>query len=161
MAARALDEADPAFLDGALTVSLPYYVAAVRRQAPRAVVFSVTLANGEAVRKAIAALEKGGIVLFISHSETMLPFADKLVRSLRGDDLLVETRTLREGRDWKRLLPAADLVFADVLSVEPVRRLRTRGVVPFRLLGEAALERLARAARSALAAGKTLGSRRS
>ena len=87
------------------------------------------------MRKAIAALEKGGIVLVISHSETLLPFADKLVRSLRGDDVLVETRTLRDRRDWKRLLPAADLVLADALSVEAVRRVRTRGVVPFRILG--------------------------
>ena len=161
VAARGLEEADPAFLDGALTVSLPYYVATVRRQAPRAVVFTVTLANRDAVQKAIAAVPKGGLVLVISHSETLLPFADKLVRSRRGDDLLVETRTLREGGDWKRLLPAADLVFADALSVEAVRRLRARAVVPFRVLGEAALGRLARAARSALDGGRPRGTRRS
>lgn len=152
VAARALDEVDPEFLDGALTISLPYYVAALRRAAPRAVVFVVTLADNEQVRQAIASLEKGGIVLVISHSETLLPFADKLIRSLRGHDVLVETRTLRDRRGWKRLLPAADLVFADTLAVPAVGRVRTRGVQPFRILSAEALSRLSRAARSALAA---------
>jgi hypothetical protein len=150
--ARALDEVDPEILDGALTVSLPYYVAALRRASPRAVVLVVTLANHESVRKAIVSVEKGGIVLVISYSETLLPFADKLIRSLRGDEVLVETRTLRDRRDWRRLLPAADLVLADTLAAEAVGRVRTRGVQPFRILSAEALSRLARAARSALAA---------
>jgi hypothetical protein len=154
VAARGLEEVDPAVLDGALTVSLSYYVPALRRLAPRAAVFTVTLADDQAVRKAIASLEKGGIVLVVSHAETVLPFADKLIRSLRGDDLLVETRSLRDRRDWKRLLPAADLVFADALSVEAVRQVRARGVQPFRVLSPESLARLTRAVRAALAAAE-------
>ncbi len=144
--------ATPALLEGALAVSLPYHVAALRRAVPRANVLTVTLEVGAAVSRAIAVLPSGGIVLVVSHSETVLPFADKLVRSLRGDELLVETRLLRD-RAWRRLLPAADLVFADALSTDALGRARTRGVMTFRVVGERALAQLASAALAARSAG--------
>lgn len=149
--------ADPGRLEGALTVSLPYHLAALRRAAPRAVVLTVTLEVGPGTRKAIRDVATGGLLLVVSHSEAVLPFADKLVRSLRGDDLLVETRLLRD-RTWRRLLPAADLVFVDALSAEAVSRNRPRGVLAFRVLGDSALARVARAARVALATTAEAGS---
>jgi GntR family transcriptional regulator len=147
--------ATPALLEGALAVSLPYHVAALRRAVPRANVLTVTLEVGAAVSRAIAVLPSGGIVLVVSHSETVLPFADKLVRSLRGDELLVETRLLRD-RAWRRLLPAADLVFADALSTDALGRARTRGVMTFRVVGERALAQLASAALAAQSAGPAM-----
>jgi acetolactate synthase regulatory subunit len=155
--ARSLAEVadSSALLEGALAVSLPYHVSALRRAAPRAEVLSVTLEVGAAVRGAIAALPSGGIVLVVSHSETVLPFADKLVRSLRGDELLVETRLLRD-RSWRRLLPAADLVFADALSAQAVGRVRARGVLAFRVLGDQALALVARAAHAARSASRAV-----
>jgi hypothetical protein len=58
------------------------------------------------------------------------------VRSLRGDEVLVETRMLRDARAWRRLSPAADAIFADVLSEETVRKTKSRGLHPFRVLAE-------------------------
>jgi GntR family transcriptional regulator len=152
--ARALPEVrqSPRLLEGALTVTLPYHVAALRRAAPWAVVLTVTLEFEARAREAISRLPRGSMALVVSHSETVLPFAGTLLRSLRGDDVLVETRMLRDGRGWRRMLPAADLVFADVLSAEAVGRIRSRGVHVFRVLERDALSRVAVAARTALAA---------
>jgi GntR family transcriptional regulator len=151
--ARALREVldSPRLLEGALTVSLPYHVAALRRAAPRAVVVTVTLEVTAPVREAILALPTGAIALVVSHSETVLPFAGTLIRSLRGDEVLVETRQQQDGRGWRRLLPAADIVFADVLAAESVARSRPRRLQAFQVLDDRALRHVAAAARSAAA----------
>ena len=109
-------EEKPALLDGGLAVSLPYHVAALRKVAPRASILIVTLEVEAPVRDAIADLPKGAIALVVSHAETVLPFATTLISSLRGDEVLVEARALSDTRGWKRLVAAADIVFADVLS---------------------------------------------
>jgi DNA-binding transcriptional regulator YhcF (GntR family) len=142
----------PALLDGALTVSLPYHVAALRRASPRAALFTVTLEVLAPFREAILALPKGAIALVVSHSETVLPFASTLIRSLRGDEVLVEARTQADGRGWRRLLPAADVVIADVLAAEVVSRSRPRRLQAMQVLDGEELQRLAAAARSASAA---------
>ncbi len=144
-------EESPELLDGALAVSLPYHVAALRRVAPRATVLDVTLEVPKAVREAIIALPKGAIALVVSHSETVLPFASTLVRSLRGDEVLVEARALGDTRGWRRLIPAADAVFVDVLSEEAVRKAKPRRLQPFRVLAEDGLRRIESVARAALA----------
>jgi GntR family transcriptional regulator len=146
--ARALQEVrrSPELLEGALTVSLPYHVAALRQIAPRAALLALTLEIEARVREAISRLPRGRIALVVSHSETVLPFASTLIRSLRGDEVLVETRLLRDGRAWRRVLPAADLVFADVLSAEAVGRARSRGVHTFRVLDKKSLGRVTAAA---------------
>jgi DNA-binding transcriptional regulator YhcF (GntR family) len=138
-------------LEGVFVLSLPYHVPTVRRASPLAAVLPLTLELGSEATNAIRALAKGGIVLVISHAEALLPFADKVVRSLRGDEVLVETRRLGD-RSWRRLLPAADLVFADALSAEAVTQVRPRGVRPFRVLGGPSLARVADAVRAAIAA---------
>jgi hypothetical protein len=54
-------------------------------------------------RQAIAALPVGSIVLIVSRSPTVLPFASVLMRSLRGDEILVEPRLFsprRSGGAW-------------------------------------------------------------
>jgi GntR family transcriptional regulator len=144
-------EESPEILDGAIAVSLPYHVAALRRAAPRATVLEVTLEVSSEVREAIRALPKGAIVLVVSHSEAVLPFASTLGRSLRGDEVLVETRMLRDARAWRRLSPAADAIFADVLSEETVRKTKSRGLHPFRVLAADCLGRFASDARAAQA----------
>ena len=139
----------PALLDGGLAVSLPYHVAALRKIAPRATVLAVTLEVEASVRKAIAGLPKGAIALVVSHAETVLPFATTFIRSLRGDEVLVEARLLSDARGWRRLLPAADVVFADVLCEPPIRKVRPRRLHLFRVLGPETLARIATAARAA------------
>jgi GntR family transcriptional regulator len=145
--ARGLEEVEraPELLSGALTVSLPYHVAALRSLAPTATVVGVNLEIEAPVREAIHALPAGALALVVSHAETVLPYARTLFHSLRGEELLVETRTLGDGRGWRRLLPAVDAVFVDELAKGVLARLRPSGLHPFRVLGEAARARVRKA----------------
>ena len=72
----------------------------------------------------------------------MLPFASVLVRSLRGDDVLVESRLLADAHEWQRLLRAADAVFADALAYEAVKKAKPRRLREIRFLPPHGLARL-------------------
>ncbi|HUG53372.1 MAG TPA: GntR family transcriptional regulator [Vicinamibacteria bacterium] len=139
-----LDEVtrDPARVSGALVLVLPYHLAAVRAAAPGASAEVITLEVQEADRRAVADLPVGSIVLFLSHSPTVLPFASVFLRSLRGDEVLVETRLLSAPREWKRLVRAADLVMTDSLCTDAARKAGARRVREIRVVPEAALMRL-------------------
>lgn len=131
---------DPSLASGALLVVLPYHVGAVRAIVPGALVETVNVEVGVAERKAVEALAVGSIVLFVSHSPTVLPFASVFLRTLRGDEIHVETRLLSDTREWRRLLRAADLVLSDSVAAETVRkasprRFREVPVVPSATLG--------------------------
>jgi DNA-binding transcriptional regulator YhcF (GntR family) len=126
----------------ALVLALPYHLEEVARLAPSALVESLTLDASEEARAAIQKLPVGSLVLLVSHSPTVLPFADVFLRSLRGDEILVETRALATADDWQRLLPAADLVLVDACSEPIVRALRPRRVQRINVISRAALERL-------------------
>ena len=136
---------DPGRTAGALTVVLPYHLEAVRAAAPGAAVEVVTLEVSAADREAIEAVPAGSIVLVVSHSPTVLPFASVFLRSLRGDEVLAETRLLSAPREWKRLVKAADLVLADALSVEAVKRAGPRRLREVRVVPQSALARLRQA----------------
>jgi GntR family transcriptional regulator len=129
---------DPSLVKGTLVLVLPYYVEQLRQLAPSASVEEVTLEVSDADRKAIATLAPGSIVLVVSHAPPVLPFASVFLRSLRGDEVLVETRALRPRANGAACL-TADLVFADSLSCPSVReagcrRVREVRVVPVRAL---------------------------
>jgi len=136
---------EPARAAGAMTVVLPYHLEAVRRVAPGVAVEVVTLEVSAADRQAIQALPAGSIVLVVSHAPTVLPFASVFLRSLRGDEMLTETRLLSAPREWKRLVKAADLVIADALSVDAVRNGAPRRLREVRVVPESALARLRQA----------------
>jgi GntR family transcriptional regulator len=133
---------DPTLVKGTLVLVLPYYVEQLRQIAPSASVEEVTLEVNEGDRKAIASLAPGSIVLVVSHAPPVLPFASVFLRSMRGDEVLVETRPLSATREWRRLAPAADLVFADALSSQPVREAGGRRVREVRVVPVRALDRL-------------------
>lgn len=135
-------ERNPGLLSGALALTLPYHQEAFSRLVPEAAVEVVTLQMSDEDRRVIQGLPVGAIVLAVSHCPTVLPFASVLLRSIRGEDALVEARLLSQPREWRRLAAAADLVFADALSVEALRRVRPRKVREFRLIAPAALARL-------------------
>lgn len=139
-----LDELErtPALLSGALALTLPYHQEVLARLMPEAAFEVLTLQMSDEDRKVIRALPQGAIVLVVSHCPTVLPFASVLLRTIRGEDSLVETRLLSQPREWRRLAAAADLVFADALSVEPLRRIRPKKLREFRLVTPAALDRL-------------------
>jgi GntR family transcriptional regulator len=133
---------DPAQASGAMTVVLPYHVEAVRRAAPGASVEVVTLELAPADLHALQRIPSGSIVLVVSHAASVLPFASVLLRSLRGDEVLVETRLLSEPREWKRLVKAADLVIADALSAVTVARSSPRRLREVKVVPAQALDRL-------------------
>jgi DNA-binding transcriptional regulator YhcF (GntR family) len=133
---------EPALLSGALGLVLPYHAARVARLAPGAVIelFHVELSRQD--RETVLALPAGAAILFISGSPSVLSFAAALVGGLRGDELLVETRLVSRRAQWKRLLPAADIVYADVLSIQAVREAHPRRLHELRLLGDEAIARV-------------------
>jgi hypothetical protein len=51
-------------------------------------------------------------------------------------------KLLARTREWKRLLPAADLVLADALAADTLRAYRPKRLREFRVLTEAGLLRL-------------------
>ena len=132
----------PDRLAGALGVTLPYHLGRVRKIAPGVAVESVNLEVSPEDRRAVLELPAGAIVLVVSHSPTVLPFASVLVRSLRGDELLVEARLRQASTEWQRLVKAADMVFADALSHPEVKRSRPRRLRELRLLPPSVLSRL-------------------
>ncbi len=133
---------EPARAQGALLVVLPYHVEAVRRIVPGAAVQVVTLELSAADLDAMLKVAPGSIVLAVSHSPTVLPFASVLLRSLRGDDVHAETSLLSRPAEWRRLVRAADLVLADVLSAAVVMKARPRRLREVRMVPAQALERL-------------------
>jgi DNA-binding transcriptional regulator YhcF (GntR family) len=138
---------DPSLLSGALTLVLPYHVETLRRLVPQVALEEVNLEVSPDDRAIILKLPAGSIVLVVSHSPTVLPFATVFLRSLRGDEVFVEARLLSAPREWRRLVRAADLVFADALSVEAVRKLGPKRLREVRVVQPATLTRLREALR--------------
>ena len=133
---------DPGLLAGALALCLPYHVESITRLCPDAAVEVVNLEIQPADRAAILDLPTGSVALVVTHSPTVVPFASILLRSLRGDEVLVEARLLSAVREWTRLLPAADLVFADALAAEAVKRQKPRRFREVRILNDQVVTRL-------------------
>lgn len=150
-------EERPDRLTGSLAVTLPYHLERVRKIVPGAAVEGVNLEVSPEDRQAVLALPPGSIALVVSHSPTVLPFASVLVRSLRGDEVLVEARLLQATTEWQRLLRAADMVFADAIAFEIVKRARPRRLREVRFLPPAALERLRTVLAVVVPAGKSRG----
>lgn len=133
---------EPGLLSGALALMLPYHVETVRRLAPGAAVEVLTLEVADEDRRAVEALPVGSIVLIVSRSPTVLPFASVFMRSLRGDEILIEPRLFAATAEWKRLVKAADMVFADGLSADALRRAGARKLREFHVVTAAAMARL-------------------
>jgi len=144
-------ERDPALLSGALALALPYHAAKVSRLAPGAPVKTIHVGASPADRKTVAALPDGATVLVVSRSAIVLHFAQALVGSLRGDEVLVETRLASARADWRRLAPVADVVFADALAAPALRATGPRRLHELRLVGEDDLVRVRRAFGTVLA----------
>jgi len=87
----------------------------------------------------------GSTVVVVSASPILLQIAGAFAGGLRGDELLVETRLLSRRAEWRRLLPAADVVFADALAAPVVGEARPRRLRELRLLGESDLVRVRKA----------------
>jgi DNA-binding transcriptional regulator YhcF (GntR family) len=138
-------EREPGLAAGALLVALPYHAGKVARAVPGAALETVHVAASPEDAKVVQALAAGAVVLVVSGSPILLQIAGALVGGLRGDEVLVETRLVSRRAEWRRLLPAADVVFADALAAGAVREARPRRVRALRLLADADLGRIRKA----------------
>jgi hypothetical protein len=145
-------ELEPGLASGALLLALPYHAAKVARAAPGAALETVHVEASAEDQEAVRALSAGATVLVVSGSPILLQIVGAFAGGLRGDELLVETRLLSRRAEWRRLIPAADLVFADALAAPAVREARPRRLRELRLLGAKDLARVRKALRLAVTA---------
>ena len=138
-------EREPGLASGALLLALPYHAAKVARASPGVPLETVHVEASAEDQKVVQALPAGSTVLVVSGSPILLQIAGAFVGGLRGDEVLVETRLLSRRAEWRRLLPAADIVFADTLAAPVVREARPRRLRELRLLGEQDLARVRKA----------------
>jgi DNA-binding transcriptional regulator YhcF (GntR family) len=133
---------EPMLLSGALAVAFPYHADKVARLAPGVPLETIHVDPSAEDRKGILSLPPGATVLVVSRSPILLQLAAALVGGLRGDEVLVETRLASRRAEWRRLIPAADVAFADVLAAPAVAEARPRRLRELRILGAACLARL-------------------
>jgi len=136
---------EPGLASGALLLALPYHAAKVARAAPGAPLETVHVEASPEDQKVVQSLPEGATILFVSASPILLKLAGGFAGGLRGDEVLVETRLLSRRAEWRRLIPAADVVFADTLAAPAVREARPRLLRELRLLGEKDLARVRKA----------------
>ncbi len=145
-------ERDPSLASGALLLALPYHAAKAAKAAPAATLETVHIEASAEEQKILRCLPVGATVLVVSASPILLQIAGAFVNGLRGDELLVETRLLSRRAEWRRLVPVADVVFADALAAPAVREARPRRLREVRLLGEKDLARVRKALNLAVSA---------
>jgi DNA-binding transcriptional regulator YhcF (GntR family) len=138
-------EQEAGLASGALLLALPYHAAKVARAAPASPLETVHVEASAEDEKALRALPEGATVVVVSGSPILLQIAGAFVNGLRGDELLVETRLLSRRAEWRRLLPVADVVFADALAAPALREARPRRLRELRLLGQRDLARIRKA----------------
>ena len=144
---------EPGLAAGALVLAFPYHAAKAARIAAGVAIETIHTQASSENEAHIRALPAGAVVLVVSLSPIVLKFAEGFVGGLRGDEVLVETRLASRRADWRRVVAAADLVFADVVAAPDVRRAEPKRLRELRLLGERDLARV----RAALPAAPTAG----
>jgi hypothetical protein len=137
-------EAAPALFSGALGLVFPYHSGKVAHLVPGAALVVIHVRLSRENREAVVALPAGATILLVSRSPLVLSFAAAVIGGLRGDEVLVETRLLERRSEWRRLLPAADLVIVDALAERAVRAAGPKRLREVRLLSKAALDRVRR-----------------
>ena len=142
---------EPGLAAGALVLAFPYHAAKAARLAAGVAIETIHVQASPENEAHIRALPAGAVVLVVSLSPIVLKFAEGFVSGLRGDEVLVETRLASRRAEWRRVVAAADLVFADVVAAPDVRRTAPRRLRELRLLGEHDLARI----RAALPVGPT------
>ena len=133
---------DPGLLSGSLVLCLPYHIETVRRQVPSAAIEEINVEIPSETQLQVSELEPGSIVLLVSAAPTVLRFASVLLRSMRGDDLVIEVKDLAAPREWQRLVRVADLVVVDATAAETVKLARPKRLLEMRLLKPATIERM-------------------
>ena len=138
-------EREPGLASGALLLAFPYHSAKVARAAPGATVETVHVEASAEDQELVRALPAGATVLIVSTSPILLQIVGAFAGGLRGDEVLVETRLLSRRAEWRRLVPAADVVYADALAAPAVREARPRRLRELRLISAKDLARVRKA----------------
>jgi GntR family transcriptional regulator len=133
---------EPAPLAGALVACLPYHLEEMGQLAPGVRLEPVTLALADADKAAVLELPEGSRVLLVSHSTSVLPFADVLFKALRGETVTAHVAALDQPSDWRPRLATSDLVLADALAAGPLRRAQPRRLRELRLLSPDSIGRV-------------------
>jgi hypothetical protein len=123
----------------ALTISWPHLLDRLRPAVPEEGLTLLTLRRSADDRRVIRALPEGAVALVVSHSRRVLQYAEHLLTSERGSDIIVKCYDLSQGEAWRTAAPAADIVFADVMAAPILRRVVPRRTHEFRLVAEHAL----------------------
>jgi GntR family transcriptional regulator len=145
-------EHDPSLASGALLLALPYHAAKAAKAAPAAALETVHVEASAEEQKIVRSLPVGATILVVSASPILLQIAGAYANGLRGDEVLVEARLLSRRAEWRRLVPVADVVFADALAAPAVREAHPRRLREIRLLGEKDLARVRKALKLAVTA---------
>lgn len=140
-------DADPKLGAGLVVAVLPYHVGRVEGVASlgRLVVFTLSVPSAESV---VPVGISSGMVLVVSESRLFLSFARVSLKSNLPDDFEIETCLLEDERQWRRFLPASDVVVADVVSAPRLVRAGARRLTRLKLLSEDSIERLKDALRA-------------
>jgi GntR family transcriptional regulator len=133
---------EPGLASGARLLAFPYHAAKVARLAPGAAIETIHAQPSPENQEILRGLPDGSCVLVVSLSPIVLKLAESFVSGLRGDEVLVETRLAPRRAEWRRLVAAADIVYADVVAAPEVRRASPKRLRELHLLGENDLARI-------------------
>ncbi len=138
--------AQPELSAGALVVATAYHAASVREHLPgEAEMVKLSLHRGEQEAERLKRLPVGAIVGLVSIGSTVLDYAQVMIASLRGEELLVRPVLLSQKSEWRKLTRSADLVIADSYCYDTVARFSQRPVMRLILVAEKSIRHLRQA----------------
>lgn len=119
--ARDLDSLTSALGPNSVVLALPFHEDRLRRSTGDAAVVTARLAPPASHQDEILQVPAGGVILVVSHSSRVVTYAQAMLQTLRGHDVVIECHLLAERARWMRTAGIADLVLADVLALPVVR----------------------------------------
>ncbi|MBL8148771.1 MAG: hypothetical protein JNN15_02460 [Blastocatellia bacterium] len=125
----------PSLAEGALVIATAYHVPKIKKLISSEIpIVTINLHSREEESQLLKELPVGAIVGLISVGSTVLEYAQVMIASLRGEDLLVSPSLFSDTKQWKRIARTADLVIADSYCHEEVAAKATRPVIKLQLI---------------------------
>lgn len=108
-------------LTGALTVATAYHAPELKQILPAdSMLTTISLQAGQEEAKILKSLPVGSIVGLVSVGPIVLEYAEVVIASLRGDQLLVRPVLFNASSKWRALARAADIIIADSLCYDKI-----------------------------------------
>jgi GntR family transcriptional regulator len=125
----------PELLTGALTIATVFHASKIKRLLPADTLFvTINIQTGEEEAEHLKRLPLGAIVGLVSIGPTVFEFAEVMIASLRGEELLVRSVLFNDTKQWRSLARAADLLIADSFCFETVARFAQKPVLQLGLI---------------------------